>query len=176
RELNAELSKLTPDATEKQIQDYAKQHHLVLLLQEDYAKLQYNDIDDVSDDRLKKATEIRGFVCLSQLEYNDLLEESEMRSKLEKKGFVTLPSQEYATISKAAESFAKPDFEYLANELNRIGFQAVETDYLEILKNNERLLSNPSESYLRSKCKEYQLLPLTNDEYKHLKKIEAAYE
>lgn len=172
RDIRLELSNVA-GLTDEQVQKYAKDNHLVLVQQDEYAKLQYNDVNDISEERLKGVTEIRGLVCLSKKEYNRLLDEEEMKLKLKERGLVTIDSQEYETITKDATSYLNPEVDYLTAALEKHGLQTIEPDYLGVLKKNEELVSRPSESYLRSKCKEAQLHTLTNDEFKNLKKLEA---
>lgn len=172
RDIRLELSNVA-GLTDEQVQKYAKDNHLVLVQQDEYAKLQYNDVNDISEERLKGVTEIRGLVCLSKKEYNRLLDEEEMKLKLKERGLVTIDSQEYETITKDATSYLNPKVNYLTAALEKHGFQTIESEYLEVLKKNEELVSRPSEPYLRSKCKEAQLHTLTNDEFKTFKKLEA---
>lgn len=174
RDIRLELTNVA-ELTDKQVQDYAKEHHMVLIAQDDFAKLQYNDIEGISDERLKGASEVRGFVFLSKEEYNELVDESEMKSRLQQRGFVTIPTQEYESITKDAASYLSPDTDYLTSQLEKQGLAAVETEYLDILKKNEEIVAHPSESYLRSKCKEAQLHPLSHEEFKSFKKIEADF-
>lgn len=175
RALISELSNAAGQVTEQQVQEFAKEHRLVLVPQEEYSKLQYNDMESVSEERLIRVAEQKDFVLLRRLEHQNLLDEQQMRARLEQRGFVSLSTSEYESLAADSKSFSDPPLDYLKTKIRSSGLEPVDTEYLESLERSQTQMQNPSRAYLQVKCKEAHLMPVEVDEYNRLKATDSEH-
>lgn len=176
RVLALELSAANLTITEEHVQKFAADHNLVLVSLENYAKLEYNDISDMSIDRISTALDSKGYLVLSKSEHDELVDEQEMKKRLMAKGLVFIPGEELEGMKSIISKYDDPDFSYLSEKLSVSGYEPVDSEHLASLKKNESLLENPSESFLLSKCKAINRRPVPFEEYEHLKSVETDHE
>lgn len=175
RILSQELSKALGSVSEDQVQQFAKDNGLVLLSLAEYAKLEHNNIEEITSDRLIAILKNKGSVLLSQEEYDELLDEQEMKKKLEAKGLVTIPLDELLHLKDVETKYSQPDFEYLNENLQGAGFETVSKDRLKSLENSQIMVESPTETFIRSKAKTLGLEIVQGDELSRLRRLELDY-
>ncbi|OBA22747.1 hypothetical protein METBIDRAFT_9111 [Metschnikowia bicuspidata var. bicuspidata NRRL YB-4993] len=176
RVLSHELSRAAEPITEAQVQQFARDNHLVLLTLEDYAKLEYNDVLGMDTARITAVAESKGFVLLSKAEHDELLGEEEMKARLLSRGIVTIPELELDGLKQVKQHYEHPDFAFLCEHLKAKGHEAVDAEHLASLKKSDALVLSPPRSFLVSRCKAANLYPLPTEEYKRLKALETEYD
>lgn len=176
RILSQELSNALGSVTEEQVQRFAKDHDLVLLSLADFAKLEHNNIEDMSADRLASIVDTRGHVLVTKEEYHDLLDEQEMKNKLAAKGLVTIHHSEYQSLNGLKTKIELPELEYLTSKLDACGYSAVPVDRLKSLEKSQALVEVPTETFIASKAKGLGLHTVGEEEFSRLNRLETEHE
>lgn len=164
----------------KLIEEYAKDHNLVLVPADKYEKMLEETQKDhlsISDDKLNSIAAERGFSLMSKKDHNELLDEAIMKEKLEKLGFVTLTSKEHVELLDKSASFRNPSKEYLKTSASVQGYDLIECDILDKYEKSFQKYQKPSKNYLLSKLlEEYQMAAVATDVLEKLKQIEIEHE
>lgn len=175
RVLSQELSKAL-EITDAHVQQFAKDNNLVILTLDAFARLESNDISDMSTEQISAVVEKKGCVLMDKEEHAQLLDEAEMRARLEAKGLVTIPSEEYLNLKEAKTQFENPNQAYLSEKAAATGLELVSSEQITSFKKFELIVNTPTRLFLISKCKDAKLVPLNLEEYKRLQEIETDHE
>ena len=146
------------DLRNKHIQDYAASNNLVLVPFDELEKLK-----TIDDAKLLSMAQEKGYHLLTTKEYEELMSEEEMRKKLESKGLVTLPQDEYNTMSDKLKS---PDKEFITEKANAMGLIVSSTEVYDSLVKNS---TDPSIDHLTEMANAKDLTVIANEELDHLK-------
>lgn len=164
----------------KLIEEYAKDHNLVLVPADKYEKLleeTQRDHLSISDDKLNSIAAERGYSLISKGDHDELLDEAAMKEKLERLGLITLTSKEHFELLDKSASFRNPSREYLKTNASMQGYDLVESDILDKYEKSFQNYQKPSKNYLLSKLLEdYQMAAVATDDLEKLKQIEVEHE
>ena len=142
----------------KQIQQYASSNNLVMVPFEELEKLK-----SIDDEKLLLTAQERGYHLLTAKEYEELIDEEEMKKRLESKGLVTIPFDELESIKTCLD---KPDKAYITDKANLMGLIVTSNDLYDTLVKNA---NEPSVDHLTAKAKAQNLTLLSNEELEQLK-------
>lgn len=162
--------------SKKQIEDYANDNNMILIPVEKYEELAENDVHALSNQRFVEVANEKGYVALSKLEHENLLDENQMRKKLESSGLITIPSNEHKELKDTLNSYEHPSIEYLSEKAKEEDYELVTQAELSKLNKGYETFINPSENYLLSKCDSFNLHALSDVEFKQYQAVIAQHE
>lgn len=120
------------------VEDYARDHNLVLISFDKYESLLANDISSLSIDKLKERAKTKGLVALTSEEYDILVDEDEMKRKLYAKGLVTIETKELDELKAVERRFKEPSLEYINEHGNNLGFRVIKAEeFGSLMSDNE---------------------------------------
>lgn len=163
--LQSILEKANGELSREEVEVYVKNHNLKILTGSEYSALVENDVCAISNDKFVRVGKAKGFLVLSTAEYDDLIDEKEMRLRLAVKGFVTLPTATHKNLEACEIALNSPTFETLKSMAEKLACLVLQKSELDELQSKAVSYESPSPEYVREKCVPLNLHLLNDSEF-----------